>query len=82
MGSLYRVHPQEECFTTLLRELPEAERRNEMRLTHLCCMDECIDTLEKATVFRTLDAGSYYWYILIDESDRNQTAFNFHRGFS
>lgn len=37
-------------------------------------MDECTDSLEKATVFSTLDANSGYWRIEIDEGNQEKTA--------
>lgn len=38
-------------------------------------MDECIDSLETADVFSTLDANSGYWQIALDENDIDNAAF-------
>lgn len=45
-------------------------------------MEECIDSLEEAVVSSTLDAGSGYWKVEIEETDRNKTAFKYHRELS
>lgn len=41
-------------------------------------MNECIDSLVKATVFSTLDANSGFWRIKIEDADREKTAFTLH----
>lgn len=41
-------------------------------------MDECIDGLNKATVFSTLDAKSGYWQIKIEYSQKDKTSFTSH----
>jgi RNase H-like domain found in reverse transcriptase/Reverse transcriptase (RNA-dependent DNA polymerase)/Retroviral aspartyl protease len=43
-------------------------------------MDECLDSLGDATIFSTLDCNSGYWQILMNEEDRNKTAFVTHCG--
>lgn len=43
-------------------------------------MYQCIDSLEDAKVFYTLDASSKYWQIEIDERNRDKTTFISHHG--
>jgi Reverse transcriptase (RNA-dependent DNA polymerase) len=43
-------------------------------------MDECLDSLEYATICSTLDCNSGYWKIPIEERDRDKTAFVTHCG--
>lgn len=43
-------------------------------------MDECIDSLCEAKVFKTLDAYSGYWQIPIRKEDKAKTAFVCHAG--
>lgn len=37
-------------------------------------MDECIDSLDEAAIFSTLDANIGYWQKEIDQADRHKTA--------
>ena len=43
-------------------------------------MDECIDTLGDAKIFSTLDCNSGYWQIMMDDADKEKTAFVTHQG--
>ena len=43
-------------------------------------MDECIDSLEEAAIFTTLDCNSGYWQIPVDPADRDKTTFTSHYG--
>lgn len=43
-------------------------------------LDDCIDILEDASVFITLDANFGYWQIPISARDRDKTCFTTHRG--
>lgn len=38
-------------------------------------MDQCIDSFGEASLLSTLDAGTWYWQIEIDEGDGDKTAF-------
>ena len=38
-------------------------------------IEECLDVLEGANVFSTLDLQSGYWQIAVDDKDREKTAF-------
>lgn len=49
---------------------------------HLPRMDECIDSLGDANVFKTLDAYSGYWQVPIKPADKPKTIFVFHAGTS
>lgn len=52
-----------------------------MRDQHsISCTDECIDALEEAVEFSTLDAYSGYWYVEVDKADRDKTTFMSYRG--
>lgn len=44
----------------------------------LLCMDECIDSLEEAIAFLTLDRSTEYCQTKINEHNRGRTAFVFH----
>jgi len=43
-------------------------------------MHDCIDSLEDARVFSTLDCNAGYWQILVAEEDKHLTAFTCHLG--
>ena len=43
-------------------------------------MDDCIDSLEDAVVFTTLDCNSGYWQIPVAPEDRDKTTFTTHMG--
>ncbi len=43
-------------------------------------IEDCIDSLGESKIFTTLDCNSGYCQILIDEADRNKTAFLSHMG--
>lgn len=43
-------------------------------------MDECLDALEDARLFSTLDPNGDLWQIDVDPSDRGKTKFTFHDG--
>jgi len=43
-------------------------------------MDECIDSLDEAKVFSTLDCIAGYWQVLTADGDREKTAFVCHKG--
>jgi Reverse transcriptase (RNA-dependent DNA polymerase) len=43
-------------------------------------IDDCLDSLESARYFTTLDANSGYWQINVAPEDREKTAFTSHRG--
>jgi len=45
-------------------------------------MDECIDSLGKATIISTLDCNAGYWQVAIAREDREETAFVCHEGAS
>jgi hypothetical protein len=42
-------------------------------------MDECIDSLEDAVVFTTLDCNSGYWQIPVHPDDRDNNTASFHK---
>ncbi len=46
----------------------------------LARIDDCIDALQGAKYFCTLDLASGYWQIKVAESDREKTAFTSHLG--
>lgn len=43
-------------------------------------MDECIDSLDDAKNFFTLEANCGYWKVKIFEHDENKTSFTSHNG--
>lgn len=43
-------------------------------------IDESLDTLSGAKYFCTLDLASGYWQVVMDESDKQKTAFATHKG--
>lgn len=43
-------------------------------------MEECLDSLDDARIFTTLDCNSGYWQILVAPEDRPRTAFTCHAG--
>jgi Reverse transcriptase (RNA-dependent DNA polymerase) len=43
-------------------------------------MDECIDSLGDAKIFKTLDCNSGYWQIPVRPEDREKTTFTSHEG--
>ncbi|CDF33588.1 unnamed protein product [Chondrus crispus] len=43
-------------------------------------MDECLDSLDDANVFTTLDCPSVYWKIPVAEEDRPKTTCTCHAG--
>lgn len=43
-------------------------------------MEDCIESLEEAKVFTTLDALWGYWKVPIAKLDRDKTNFNIHIG--
>ena len=47
----------------------------------LLVIDDILARLGKAKYFTTLDLKSGYWQVLMDERDREKTAFACHRGF-
>ena len=43
-------------------------------------LDECIDSLGDASVFKTLNCNSCYWQIPVAPQDRDKTTFTCHAG--
>jgi len=43
-------------------------------------IDECIESLGKASIFSTLDCNAGYWLVAIAPEDREKTAFVCHEG--
>jgi len=43
-------------------------------------IDDCIDSLNKATIFSTLDCNAGYWQVSIASEDWETTAFVCHEG--
>ena len=43
-------------------------------------MDECVDSLDEAEFFSTLDANSGFWQIEVTPEDRDKTTFSCHVG--
>ena len=43
-------------------------------------MDDCLESLDGATVFSTIDANCGYWQVGIDKCDKPETAFTTHCG--
>lgn len=43
-------------------------------------IDESLDTLSGAKYFCTLDLASWYWQVVMDEADKQKTAFATHKG--
>lgn len=41
-------------------------------------MDECIDSLEDARIFTTINSNRAYWQVEVDEPDRDMTTFTSH----
>lgn len=43
-------------------------------------MDDCLDSLGEAQIFKTLDARNSYWQVPINDADRFKTTFTSHMG--
>lgn len=43
-------------------------------------IDESLDTLSGTKYFCTLDLASWYWQVVMDEADKQKTAFATHKG--
>ena len=58
-------------------------RLNALTVRDLCPlprMENCLDSLEEAAFFTTLDCNSGYWQITVADEDRAKTAFTCHEG--
>lgn len=60
---------------SFLRQQLMIERRDFSKQLLISCMDECIDSLGKATIFSTLHANSGYLRIEMDKINKAKTTF-------